>query len=647
MRRKHLIITAACAVVFWLSLMFSGLAQAQERILSFDSDIVVHTDATMTVTETIRVRSTAHQIRHGIYRDFPTSYRDRFGNNYIVGFDVLSVARDGQSEGYHFENLSNGKRVYFGRSDTLLSPGEYTYTFTYKTSRQIGFFKDSDELYWNVTGNGWSFSIDNASATVKLPTGAVSQIIETTAYTGFQGSRGTDFRITQDDSGNPIFTSTRILMPNEGLTIVVSWPKGFVKEPTNPQRIGYFLNDNRSALFGFLGIFVILSYYLIIWSRYGKDPAKGTIIPLYSPPDNISPAAMRYIMKMGYDPKIFACAIINMAAKGCLTIQEKIGVYSIHRKGNNESFLAPEESAIIKHLQLTTKCPFDFDNEHHAIIRSTIDYVKMSLKNSFEKNYFLTNRQYFIPGAVLSAFIVIITALLSSPEKLPLAIFISVWLTGWSLGVVFLLGRVVATWKMAMADSRVRVIPIGGAIFLTVFSVPFVIGEFAGLGFFIFATSSSVAGILLATVLLNCLFYHLLKAPTFQGRKAMDKMEGFKMYLSVAEKDRLNYFNSPQKTPELFEKHLPYALALDVEQKWAEYFSDVLAQSAQGGEGYHPAWYSGSGFSHLGAAGFVSDLGSSLSNAVSSASVAPGSSSGGGGGGSSGGGGGGGGGGGW
>ena len=119
------------------------------------------------------------------------------------------------------------------------------------------------------------------------------------------------------------------------------------------------------------------------------------------------------------------------------------------------------------------------------------------------------------------------------------------------------------------------------------------------------------------------------------------------MYLSVAEKDRLDSIKEPPKTPELFELFLPYALALNVENKWAEKFSDVLSSIDKNKSAYHPGWYSGTSWSTLGATGFASSLGSSFSSTISSSSTAPGSSSGGGGGGSSGGGGGGGGGGGW
>ena len=131
----------------------------------------------------------------------------------------------------------------------------------------------------------------------------------------------------------------------------------------------------------------------------------------------------------------------------------------------------------------------------------------------------------------------------------------------------------------------------------------------------------------------------------------MDGIEGFKMYLATAEKNRLNMLNPPDRTPELFEKYLPYALALDVEQEWSEQFSDVLARAATAESGYTPHWYEGNTWRDSNFSGFASSFGGSLSSvassAASSSSSEPGSSSGGGGGGSSGGGGGGGGGGGW
>jgi uncharacterized membrane protein len=186
-----------------------------------------------------------------------------------------------------------------------------------------------------------------------------------------------------------------------------------------------------------------------------------------------------------------------------------------------------------------------------------------------------------------------------------------------------------------------------GAVFITLFALPFFIFEVVGVGFLSVAISPVAALCFGAMVFANPLFYYLLKAPTPVGRRLMDQVEGFKLYLSVAEKERLNLLNPPERSPELFEKYLPYALALDVEVQWTEQFAQVLAQAGEAGRAYSPTWYSGGSWDTFGSGSFTSDLGRSFSDAISSSSSPPGSDSGFGGGGGSGGGGGGGGGGDW
>jgi hypothetical protein len=176
-----------------LSLVISGTgiaAASSERILSFSSEITVDPDASMLVTETIKVVSSGDQIKRGIYRDFPTTYQDRAGNTYVVGFAVQAVGRDGTPEAHHTEALSNGFRIYMGRKEVLLPPGEHTYTLSYRTDRQLGFFKDHDELYWNVTGNGWIFPIETASATVLPPPGVPADRIAPRGLHGPHGHHG-------------------------------------------------------------------------------------------------------------------------------------------------------------------------------------------------------------------------------------------------------------------------------------------------------------------------------------------------------------------------------------------------------------------------------------------------------------------------
>lgn len=579
-------------VFIFFFLAFAGLAgiypaeaQEAERILSFNSRIEVNPDSTLRVSETIKVYSAGIKIKHGIYRDFPTRYTDRYGNKHIVGFEILEVLQDERPEQYRVESRYNGVRIYIGDPKDYLPTGEYSYTFAYRTTRQLGFFPDHDELYWNVTGNDWEFPAEQVQATVVLPQGASSRILGRRGYTGYQGSREEAVMISDDDSGNTVFEATRPFRPREGLTIVVSWPKGYVDAPSPIKRAGYFFSDNGAILFSLLGLLVVVGYYLVAWYYVGRDPAKGTIVPMFHPPKDLSPALARYIKKMGYDDKIFTAAVLNMAVKGFLKIEEsnaegflKFGkTYVIRKTGKNAAPLSAEETAIGDSL-LGARSEIELKNEHYLIFQKAVSKLRRVIEKEAKNFYFLTNIKFFVLGIIIAGFFTSISFFWFSKS--------------------------------------------GGSLLL-------------------------VFCIVIVTGVLNLIFYYLLRAPTLKGRKVMDQIEGFKMFLSATEKDRLNLLNPPEKTPELFEKYLPYALALGVEQKWAEQFTDVFARVSQQGTGYSPVWYMGPSWRSFDTRGFAHSLESGFSGAIASSAVAPGSSSGFGGGGGSGGGGGGGGGGGW
>jgi uncharacterized membrane protein YgcG len=606
-----------------------------ERILNYASRIEVRKDASVVVTETIRVVAARNRIKRGIYRDLPLRYRTPDGARMRVGFKILDIRRDGKSEPYFTESRSNGIRIYVGRKSYILPRGVYTYTIKYRMSRMIGFFDGYDEIYWNVTGNGWAFTIEQASATVVLPSGA--SVIKSIAYTGPQGARGTAYSKRPGRPGEMDFRTTRRLRPREGLSVAIGFTKGIVIAPSGSQKMGWFFADNAPAVLGLLGLIVLAIFYLVAWIRVGRDPAKGAIIPLYEPPKGISPAAARFIRRMGFDNKAFAAAVVNMAVKGYLTIAEdKKKKFTLERIDDDKSKLTQGERDVAKKL-FRSKSKIKLEQKNHSKIRGALNELKAYLRLEFEKAYFLTNKGYVFTGLGLTVLAVVI-ALATAEDTLP-AMFLGFWLSIWTMGVFFLGLQV---WKSWRSGSYVM------GVIMTLFFIPFFAGEVAGvIGLGMIIDWVGVAAILLMG-LMNAVFFQLMKAPTRMGRKVMDQLEGFRMYLAVAEKDRMNLANPPAETPELFEKFLPYALALDVEQSWSERFADVL-KSARMADGtpYHPYWYHGHSWSTLGAAGLATGLGSTFSGAISSSSTAPGSSSGSGGGGFSGGGGGGGGGGGW
>jgi len=636
-----------CLLVFVVGvLLWASTVSAEERITRFSSDITINQDASLLVTETIAVRAEGRKIRRGIYRDFPTTYEDRMGNRIRVRFEVLEVRRNDVPEPWSIENLSNGVRVRIGSADRFLDTGAHVYAITYRTTRQLGFFDEYDELYWNVTGNGWGFPIDEVTATVRLPAGA--QIVQEAAYTGRQGGRGTDIDVTTLADAR-IYRTTRTLAPGEGLTIAVAWPKGYVTEPGSADRAQWFLDDNAATGIALIGTALVFAYYLLVWRRFGRDPESTTIIPRFTPPTGLSPAATRFIRLMSFDKKAFSAALINMAVKGYLSIDEKGDSYYLRRQAEATlADLANGERRIAKRLLLTADSIL-LDNKNHKQLSKSVRSLRESLVVEYEKAHFQRNTLFFIPGLLLSVSVILLTAAVGGGAAiftgLPLAVVCGI--------IVFIVLHFWGddsdpTFKpipfRTLPTSRIAVF----ALQIGFFAVFMGFSGFGAVGLQIIASPlQSLSFALLGG--LNVLFFFLLKRPTLAGRSIMDEIEGFRMYLSIAEEQRLNLLNPPDKTPELFEKYLPYALALDVENEWGEKFSAILAAASTSRDeaGYRPRWYRGSAWrpGHTGA--FSSSLGASLSSAVASSVRAPGSSSGSGGGGFSGGGGGGGGGGGW
>src|SRR5678815_3721522 len=214
-----------------LALFACSGAFADERILGYDSEVQIRRDGSLEVTERITVRAEGSQIRRGIYRDYPTRYKDRYGNRVVVDLKVLAVLRNDEPEPWFTEEHDNGVRINTGNDTFLPVPADYTYTLRYRTTRQLGFFADHDELYWNAIGTGWAFPIDEGRVDVFLPAPVEVERMTAEGYTGVQGSKGQDYRAQVVEPGHAHWELTRPLQPSEGFTIVLSFPKGLIPAP--------------------------------------------------------------------------------------------------------------------------------------------------------------------------------------------------------------------------------------------------------------------------------------------------------------------------------------------------------------------------------------------------------------------------------
>jgi len=631
-----------------LVLLFSMLAPAGavEQVLDFISDATVERNGDLTVTETIAVQAEGNEIRRGITRDFPTTYhRLRDGSQVVIGFQVLSVTRDGNPEDYALETMSNGVRVRIGSANRILNSGRHEYVIRYVTTRQIGFFPDFDELYWNATGNGSNFTIDRAEARITLPEAVPFR--QSAFYTGPQNANGRDASVVEERPGHIVFRTTRALPPKNGLTIAAAWQKGVVTPPSETQVARWWLTDNLAVPVALVGLALILLYYYYAWQRVGRDPPRGTIIPLFGPPIGMSAAATRYVNNLGFDQRCFTAAVVDCGVNGHLKVTGGGSDKPVLERRNGGKPVPGAEAAMV-HKLFARKSSLTLDQVNHEILSGAREALSNGLEQAYLGKLFTNNFGWSAFGvvAVVALIVAVVLSLVFSHTDNQIGGLVA----GLAVPLLFVLGGAGLIYGGLQRNptSYWRII-VGGAV----------LGGAAAFGLFLVKTNGhgwidlvpAIACYVAAA--LAGIGFDWLQAPSVEGRKIMDQIEGFRDYLGVAEEDRLNSLNPPDKTPELFERFLPYAIALDVENAWARRFAGVLAAAGTAAAATS-TWYAGSDSWSSDPVGFASHLSGDLNQTISSASTAPGSSdsggggsSGSGGGGSSGGGGGGGGVGGW
>lgn len=640
-------------------------AAAAEVIHSFDAVVRVARDGTLTVTESIVVRAEGRDIRRGIYRDFPLTFRDPEERLRQVSFKLLGVQRDGKPEPHHTVRNAQGIRIYAGSEGVLLRPGQYSYTFRYQTGRQIRWFDGGAELFWNVTGNEWNFPIERASVRVILEDGA--RPLKWTAYTGRYGERGTDWRGVIEPNGELHIQTTRQLGLREGFSIVAALPPGAVNEPSELQKLFWAFLDYKNWIIAGLGLALLFAYYSFVWNAVGRDPRGGTIIPLFHAPKEISPALANYVHNWGLGRNLwraFTAAALSLAVRNLVKFNEQGETLTLKStgfaSGRGAQSLPPGERVIYDWVKSEGgEARIDIGNGT-SVAKVGADF-KETIEKENKHKFFRKNLGYFFAGLFLTIGVIAAVLVFGNMRPEEYALIFAACFAGFFVGMVAVpvisavTGVAQETWTYKTALKALIfigvIVFIGGqflavaAAFLDGFReiVPALLRDYP----FPFALVGGFAT-------LNGLFFYLLRAPTDMGREVMDKLEGLHLYLQTAESARLN-MNAPEITSDRFEALLPYAVALDVEKPWAEAFEAALRRAYPTAENpstfYRPGWTSSRSWSG-------GSIGSAVSSSVAAATSAfsssvPASSSGssgfssGGGGGGSGGGGGGGGGGGW
>ena len=534
----------------------------------FDADVVVSPEGVIYVTETIRPRFTGEW--NGIFRTIPVEYRTPQGFNYTLHLDVESVADE---RGNPLKVEQSRERHYRKFKIWLPDARDATRTvvFRYRVSNGLKFFEAHDELYWNITGDEWEVPIQSAAARILLPPGASG--VRALAFTGAYGSR--DQRADVEIAHSEIrVRMRRSLAFREGMTVVVGWDKGLVKEPGPAAKAAFFLQSNWVFLIP-LGAFGLM---FSLWHTRGRDPRRRPIVPRYEPPEDLTPAELGTLMDNSPDMRDITATVVDLAVRGYLLIEEKeearlLGlwsdkdyVFTLRKELAEWGELKPHEAKLLNALfargSRTSVELSDLENRFYKDLPEIHDRIfeRLLARRYYAERPDKVRKVYLFAGAVIS-------------------------------GITISGGTFIAHW--------IGLAPL----------------------------SFIVAGILTAVPIIG--FGWFMPARTLMGARALEGVLGFEEFLSRVEADRLD---RTIKTPEMFEKYLPYAMALGVENNWVRAFEDIYRQ--------RPEWYRGTDGASFHPRTFVSDLGRMSSQAASAMASAPRSSggSGFGGGGSSGGG---------
>lgn len=434
----------------------------------------------------------------------------------------------------------------------------HTITLHYRARNGLRFFADHDELYWNVTGDEWDVPLEGASAEIRLPDGATG--LRAIAFNGAYGSTARDAVV------DTTRTVVRVRMPkglgfHEGLTAVVGWDKGLIPEPTASEKAAGFLASNW-PLFLPVAVFGLMC---LLWVRTGQDPSRLPIVVQYQPPGDLTPAEAGTLLDESADMRDITATIVDLAVRGYLRIEEteEEVLFGLFKKKDYtfQRTEGPATPPLRPHEQTLYTGLFDGGTS-----------VRLSdLENRFYKN---------LPGIRDRIFDQLVSRGLyrTRPDKVK-----GYWTAGGVvLGMLIVLGGAVIAPRLSMTP------------------LPFFLG--AGL-----------------SGLIVVLFAQVMPSRTVSGARTLEKLLGFEEFMRRVDGER---FERLVKTPEMFEKYLPFAMAFRVERRWAKAFEGIYREP--------PRWYvGGSGYrGSFDMSGFSSRLSDMTSRAASTMASSPRSSGG-------------------
>ncbi len=533
-----------------------GTSMIEEHIENYNVLLRVEKNGNISVSERIDY-DFGNLYRHGIYRDIPTTLNQQ-GKKIRLSFSDIAVT-DEQGNGVPFETSSGGGvlHIKIGDADKLIT-GRHSYIIDYSVEKPFVFLENIDRLSWNAIGSFWKVPIDSATIEIKFDPELTPALQNATCYFGAWGSTH-----TCSSTESALLYKISDLESYSGVTVDLDFQKGTIPPPTREEI--FF-----AALKKWWGIIIPILVFIFLyrhWSRHGRDPkGKGTIITQFDAPDKLSSAEVGVVIDERANNKDIWSSLIDLAIRGYIKITrlEKTGIlssedYLLERKKGVEGLQNEFEILLLESLF-----------KRQTDIASLKDLKKVFQKKSQE------NAEELLESVKLSD---LKYKFASDLTKIQTSLYTEVVQKGY-------FPKNPETTK---------------GIFIAIGIVALVIGVISA-GFLL---NFENVVLLVSLIVASCLFFvfsPLMSKRTEKGVAAKEHILGLKNYLNVAEKDRINFHNAPEKNPATFEKYLPFAMALGVEKEWAKQFADLSLNNL--------SWYNSSTGSNFSSIALVNSLSS-------------------------------------
>jgi hypothetical protein len=554
-----------------------ALAAGPERITSFDSVATLSQANVLTVTETIKVDfgSNAH---HGIFRDVPIVQRSTT-DNYYYTFKLLGVSSSSGAPAGVASKGPNGDyyEIKIGDPNQTIQ-GQATYVIRYELTPLALRNGDVDRVNLNVTGQDWEYPIDHASLALTLPAAPTAPPV---CYTGSTGSQAHNCTVSAAATTVSAASSTT-LEPGNGMTVDINLPGGSFSSYLRPNQRPP-LSQVAKVQIGVIAL-VWLTALAVLGLYFSKLVGnirlrrQQIVVAQYEAPDGLSPGQIGLLVDSKSGMKEFTATVMDLAVRGYLKIT-RLETKVLFYKRVDYQFDQLGAAAGLK----------NYEHSVYDLLFKSGDVTKMSeLSNS---SHAATNK--------------------ASLDEMRKQLGSSLTSAGY-YGV-----------KANLVNHHLWLSAVGGAALLTI-----------GIGILPQGVAGGLVALLAGAAIFGFACVSLGRYPelTDSGAAEWAKVEGFKLYLSVAEKDRLNFTDAPERTPELFNKLLPYAVALGVEKQWAKQFDGIDVTPSNGWYAGSPGAFNSAAFTTAFATGFASSMSSSFAASGGSGGAGGGGGGGGGGG---------------